>query len=260
MDGVLQPPTVFDTWTGVASAALYLFVGVAAVARAPRDARAQTFLTIAIASLVPYVLPAALGRLGYGTLLTIAAILAAVSLAVGSVALFHFTQIFPSRRPWIADRGIWLFPAYVVLPFGAVLGALALLPIVRMEAAVSGAAGSGGFGAVSSVLALVLLFVLVPTVFAVGIVLPFAALLSLYKSWQEAKRDGRDGARVTTLAILISQLAGGVLTILIVPLLHLVAPTGPAVLIAAAMLFGFGLLFPIAFAVGVWKYRLIGQN
>jgi hypothetical protein len=259
MDGTLQPPTAFDAWTGVASAALYLFVGVAALARTPRDARAQTFFTIAIASLVPYVLPAGLGRLGYGTLLTIAAILAAVSLAVGSVALFHFTQVFPSRRPWITDRSIWLLPAYVVLPLGAVLGALALLPIVRMQAAMSGPPGSGGLGAVSSDLALVLLFVLIPTVFVVGIVLPFAALLSLYKSWQEAKRDGRDGARVTTLAILISQLAGGVLTILVVPLLHLIAPNGPAALIAAVLLFGFGLLFPIAFAVGVWKYRLIDK-
>jgi hypothetical protein len=51
-----------------------------------------------------------------------------------------------------------------------------------------------------------------------------------------------------------------VLTILIVPLLHLIAPTGPVVTIAAAMLFGFGLLFPIAFAMGVWKYQLIGST
>jgi hypothetical protein len=59
--------------------------------------------------------------------------------------------------------------------------------------------------------------------------------------------------------MLISQLAGGVLTILIVPVLHLVAPPGPWVTIASALLFGFGLLMPIAFAIGVWKYRLLGQ-
>jgi hypothetical protein len=254
-----QPPATFDILTGVVSAAAYLLVGVATLARAPRDSGARTFFAIALASLAPYLLPAALARIGYGTLLTVAATVTAISLAAGSVALFHFTQVFPLRRPWIATRGIWLVAAYIVLPLGAALGTLALLPIVRMVAAMAGASGSGGLGAVSSAVGLLLLFVLIPTIFVVGIVMPFAALLSLYKSWQEAKRDGRDGARVTALAILISQLAGGVLTILVVPLLHFIAPSGPFRMIAAGLLFGFGLLFPIAFAVGVWKYRLIGR-
>jgi len=145
------------------------------------------------------------------------------------------------------------------LPLAAAVGALALLPIIQLAEQISEPTGSGGLGAVSPASALLMLFVLIPVIFVVGIVLPFAALLSLYKSWQEAKRGGRDGARVTTLTILISQLAGGVLTILIVPLLHFVAPAGPWALIAAVMLFGFGLLFPIAFSVGVWKYALVLQ-
>jgi hypothetical protein len=194
-----------------------------------------------------------------GPLLNVAVILTAVSLAAGSVALFHFTQVFPSRRPWIDSRGLWLAAAYAVLPPAATIGALALLPIIQLAVQVSEPTGSGGLGAVSSASAVLMLFVLIPVIFVVGIVLPFAALLSLYKSWQEAKRDGRDAARVTTLTILISQLAGGVLTILIVPLLHLVAPAGPWVTIAATLLFGFGLLFPVAFAIGVWKYRLVLQ-
>jgi hypothetical protein len=66
-----------------------------------------------------------------------------------------------------------------------------------------------------------------------------------------------EGARITTQWMLISQLAGGVLTILVVPLLHLVAPSGPWVGIAAALLFGFGLAMPIAFATGIWKYRVL---
>ena len=52
-------------------------------------------------------------------------------------------------------------------------------------------------------------------------------------------------------------MAGGVLTILIIPLLRLVAPTGPLVTMAAALLFAFGLLMPVAFAAGVWKYRVL---
>jgi hypothetical protein len=262
-------PTAFDTWTGVASAALYLLVGVAALARAPKDSRTRAFFAVALASVTPYVLPTVMGRLGTGTLLTVATVSTAVSLAAGSVALFHFTQVFPSRRPWIQSHPLWLAAAYLVLPLGAAIGAVAAMPIVRTMSDVSaqvGAVGSGGGGVVADAAqpmdmlqALTLLAVLIPTIFVVGIVVPFAALLSLYRSWQEAKRDGRDTARVTTLAILVSQLAGGVLTILIVPLLHLIAPRGPLVTIAAAMLFGFGLLFPIAFAMGVWKYRLVLQ-
>lgn len=251
-----QPPTAFDIWTGIASAAVYVIVGVAVLASAPNDARARTFFTIAIASLGPYLLPAAMGRFGSGALMAVATMTTGASLAVGSVALFHFTQVFPSRRPWIRAYGLWLAAAYVVLSLGAVIGAYALLPVILAMSDMAGS-GSGGLGAVSSDSALLLLFVLIPTIFVVGIVLPFGALLSLYKSWQEAKREGRDGARAITLTILISQLAGGVLTILIVPLLHLVAPVGPLVTIAAVMLFGFGLLFPIAFAIGAWKYRLL---
>jgi len=146
-----------------------------------------------------------------------------------------------------------------VLPLAALLNAWAILPFVRMEAGIAGTSGSGGLGAVSSAVALLFLTVLIPTLVVIGIVLPFVALVSLYKSWQEAKRDGCDGERVTTLTILISQLAGGVLTILIVPLLQLVSPAGLVVLVASVLLFGFGMLFPIAFAVGVWKYGLVLQ-
>ncbi len=93
--------------------------------------------------------------------------------------------------------------------------------------------------------------------FVLGLAVPFAALFSLYKSWLTANAAGPEAARVTTLWILISQMAGGVLTILIIPLLHLVAPAGPWVTIAAVLLFAFGLLMPLAFAAGVWKYRVL---
>src|SRR5215471_4635879 len=123
---MLQQPTAFDAWTGVMSAALYVVVGAGALARAPADARARTFFAIAIASLAPYLLPASLGRIGTGRLMSAAAVSTAVSLAVGSVALFHFTQVFPSRRPWIRKYGLWLGAAYAVLPVAAVIGTWAL--------------------------------------------------------------------------------------------------------------------------------------
>jgi hypothetical protein len=58
-------------------------------------------------------------------------------------------------------------------------------------------------------------------------VVPFAGLLSLYKSWLRAKAENIRSARLTTFWMLVSQLAGGVLTILIIPLLRLIAPSGP---------------------------------
>lgn len=255
-----QTPTAFDLWSGVASAALYLLVGVGALTRAPRDARARTFSTIAIASLAPYLLPEVMTRIGSGPWMACAVLVTGGSLAIGSLALFHFSQVFPTRRPLIQSAGHWLAPAYVIVTIGSIVGSYALVPLIPLMAEFSRANGSGGLGAVSSDIALLLLFVLIPMIFVVGIVLPVGALLSFYKSWQEAKRDGRHAARVTTLAILISQLAGGVLTILVVPLLHLIAPSGPWVGIASALLFGCGLLFPISFAVGVWRYGLIADG
>ena len=82
---------------------------------------------------------------------------------------------------------------------------------------------------------------------------PFGALMSLYKTWTEAKAAGPEAARITTFWILISQMAGGLLAILVIPLLRLVAPAGPWMTMAAALLFAFGLLMPMAFAAGVWK-------
>jgi hypothetical protein len=104
---------------------------------------------------------------------------------------------------------------------------------------------------------LVLLLVVVPLLFLIGLVVPFGALMSLYKTWNETKASGPESARITTFWILISQMAGGLLAILIIPLLRIVAPTGPWVTIAAALLFAFGLLMPIAFAAGVWKFKVL---
>jgi hypothetical protein len=91
----------------------------------------------------------------------------------------------------------------------------------------------------------------------VGIVLPFASLLSLVASWRAAKMRGIRGARDATLAMLVSQLAGGVLAIIIVPLLHVVLPAGAWTKAATALLFAFGLLMPIAFAAAVWRLDVL---
>lgn len=263
MDALLQPPvaTAFDAISSTASAAIYLAVALAALARAPRDARTRVFLATAVASAAPYLVTALLWARGTSAAFNAPVItLVALSLMMGSLALLHFTQVFPWRRPWIKAHGAWLYAGYVVVP----LTVAAVWVLTReLRAALAGVAdaGSGGVGAVSAGVSEVTLLVIalgaLPVLFVLGVAVPFGGLLSLYKSWKTAVAGGIESARVTTFWMLISQLAGGVLTILIIPLLRLVSPPGPWVTIAAALLFAAGLLMPIAFAAGVWKYRVL---
>jgi hypothetical protein len=256
MDTLFAPPvaTPFEVFAAIVSAAVYLIVGVAAAVHAPRDLRARLFLAIAVASAAPYSVTVLLWARGAGAVVTVP-VMAAVglSLMIGSLALLHFTQVFPWRRPWIRAHWRWLFAGYLIVP-----SAVAVPAWLFRGVDISGAGGLGALSpGVSETLALLLLLVVIPVVFVFGAVVPFAALLSLYKTWLAAKASGVESARVAAFWILISQMAGGVLAILIVPLLHLVAPAGPWVTIAAALLFAFGLLMPLAFAAGVWRYRVL---
>jgi hypothetical protein len=258
MESVFPVPvaTTFEVFAAIVSAAVYLIVGVAALVQAPRDIRARLFFATALASAGPYSLTVLLWARGSDAVFTLPVVASVgLTLAMGSLLLLHFTQVFPWRRTWIRAYWQWLAAGYVMVPVAV---AVPVWLFRRLGASISADVASGGLGAVSAGLVegLVLLVVL-PVVFVLGLVVPFAALLSLYKTWLEAKAAGIEAARVTTFWILISQMAGGVLTILIIPLLHFIAPTGPWVTIAAVLLFAFGLLMPLAFAAGVWKYRVL---
>jgi hypothetical protein len=260
MNTVLLPTaTTFEMVCAVASAMLYLLVGIAALARAPRDIRARLFFAIAFASAPAYLVTLLLWVRGsLSDVILPVIVVVGLALMMGSLALFHFTQVFPWRRPWIRTHGRWLTIGYLIVPIALAIAVWALAPLFVAFGEIE-ASGSGGVGAVSAGLVegLALLVVVVPLFFVVGLVLPFAAVLSLYKTWLTAKAAGVEAARITTFWILISQLAGGVLTILIIPLLRTVAPAGPWVTIAAVLLFGCGLLMPLAFGAGVWKYRVL---
>jgi hypothetical protein len=186
--------------------------------------------------------------------------LVGLSLMFGSLTLFHFTQVFPWRRPWIRSHGKWLIAGYCLVPIAMAIPIWILGPLFTEIGSVT--SGSGGLGAVSAGMteSLAMLLVVLPVLFVLGLVVPFAAVFSLYKSWLLAKATHQEAARVTTFWILISQMAGGVLTILIVPLLHFVAPAGPWATIAAVLLFAFGLMMPLMFAAAVWKYRVLDLN
>jgi hypothetical protein len=256
MDTLFPPlvATKFEVFSAIISAAAYLIVGLAALVHAPRDIRARLFFAIALASAAPYSLTLLLWARGSDAAFTLP-VMAAVglSLMIGSLALFHFSQVFPWRRPWIRAHWRWLLACYIVVPV-----AVAIPFWLFRGLAVPGLEpGSGGVGAVSAGIAEGLVLLIIPIVFLLGLVLPFGALFSLYKTWLEAKAKGVETARITTFWILVSQMAGGVLAILVIPLLRLVSSSGPWVTIAAVLLFAFGLVMPFAFAAGVWKYRVL---
>ena len=55
--------------------------------------------------------------------------------------------------------------------------------------------------------------------------------------------------------ILISQVAGGVLALMFAPLIA--AAETPAVGVITLLIWGLGLLTPVAFAAAVWRYGLL---
>ena len=245
MDALFPPLVIgsFEAITSAVSALVYIVVAVLALARAPRDGRVQLFGVLALTSIAPYSLPLVLWRRGADAQFTRPLTLAvAVSATLGGLALFHFLQIFPWRRPWIRAHGRWLAAGYLVCPLltcALILGA------------------PDPFDQMTPAFAMTMLVVGFPLLTLVGAVLPFAGLLSLYDSWRAAKRLHITAAERPALTILISQLAGGVLAIVVVPLLHLVLPPGPWTTVIAALLFGFGLMMPLAFAVAVWRDRVL---
>ena len=255
--------TAFDAISSFLSAAIYVLVATAALAESPRDPRTRAFLAVALAGVAPYGITALIWERGPQVAATKGAIVVvALSLMMGSLFLFHFTQVFPWRRPWVRAHAQWLWSGYIGIL--SLSGAAAL--VIPSFDAIDGTAlgstgtGAGGLGALSPELvvgALGLLAVMIPVLLLIGVVVPLAGLTSLYRSWLFARARGLDAARRTTMSMLVSQMAGGVLTILIIPLLRLVAPRGPWVTIAAALLFAFGLLMPVAFALAVWRYRML---
>src|SRR5450759_4578319 len=114
MDTVFSTPTAtgFEALSAIVSASLYLIVGIAALIRTPRDIRARVFCATAVASAAPYSLTGLIWARGSD---------AAFSLTMGSLALFHFTQVFPWRRPWIRGHWRWLVAGYFIIPIAIAL-------------------------------------------------------------------------------------------------------------------------------------------
>ena len=223
----------------------YLVVAIVVLAVHRRDIRARLFMAIALANVVPYGFTILSWRWSTEAALSramVASIL--VSLGIGAIALFHFAQVFPRLRPWVAAHGRWLPALYAIVP----LVAIAL--VAAAPSAVEDLAPAYGIA---------LMVAGIPWIFVVLIALPFAGLLSLYASWREIKGE-RDPAATPTLLILVSQLAGGVLAIVVIPMLR--GAGGPEALATAAslLLAACGLLMPIAFGYAVWHREVLSAR
>jgi hypothetical protein len=243
MDASLPTFTALDAITQGIAGLLYLVIGVSAWLYARGDTRTQVFLGVALANVVAFALPTAAWLSGAGDLTSLprAAVATVVSaLGLGSVLLFHFSQVFPRRRPWIARHWTKFAVAYGVVPL--VIGGLILL-------------------APSDITDLSLAFVIpavllgLPCLILIAFVLPIAGIISLVKSFREAVGDLAP-MRTPLLWLLVSQIAGGTIALLFAPVLATIAPNSTAQTAATLAVWLLGLMTPIAFALAVWRYGL----
>lgn len=238
--------TAFDVVTHLISALVYIAVGAAGLAEAPRDVRTRVFAALAMTHAVGFLIPAAAWFLGEKDPLAFSRVplgLMLSALSVGALLMFHFSQVFPRRRPWIGEAGMQLPIAYTLTP-------VAVFLLVRWWPASEGSA-TPAFGLTFVVFGF-------PLLVLVGLVLPIASVVSLVRSLREASINPPSAsARVPLTGILLSQLGGALLSIIVLAPLNALAPESFAVVIVALTVWLFGLITPLAYAAGIWKYGVL---
>lgn len=240
--------TPLDGITQGLAAAAYLATGAAAWMRAPRDIRTRVFLAFSLANLVASGVPAVFwlrGTQGPTQLPSGATAAILSALGAGALLLFHLTQVFPKRRPWIRTSGIQMPVAYALAPF-AIFGLVLFAPASAADLRTPYVLAALVFG--------------FPLAVLLGVVLPVAAIVSLARSHRELHESGAvQLARVIGL-VLLSQIGGGVLAIVFMPILTVVAPGSLARVAVTMAIWALGLLTPAAFAAAVWKHDVLSLN
>ena len=236
----------FDIAQHLVAALTYLAVAVAALGQSPRDRRTQVFFALGVVNAVALSVTALAWFFGVRSPLQMNRTLLGLSLAAlsaGGILLFHFSQVFPTRRPWIRTAGVQLPIAY------------ALVPVIVMTLAQLWPADPKQMTVPFVLLFLVFGF---PLMVLLGFVLPVASILSMARSYREATQAPlvRD-PRPVLVAILWSQIAGGLLAIVFAPVLGVIAPDSWSLTFVTTMVWVLSLLTPLAFAAGIWKYRLL---
>ena len=251
MDLTNLPTPAFTAVDGVTqgtAALCYLAIGVAAWLRATGDVRTRVFLGFSIANLVVFGVPTFWWLRGMSdpTKLPTGATATVLSaLGVGALLLFHFTQVFPRRRPWIKGSGLQMTVAYAIVP-------LAITGLVRFVPASVDAL------TVPYVLAIIVFGF--PLIVLLGFVLPVAAIVSLLRSYREVQQGGLAHLKRPLELILLSQIAGGTLAIVFAPVLAVLAPNSAIQSALTIAIWALGLLTPFAYAAAVWKFNVLTIN
>jgi hypothetical protein len=238
--------TGLDAVTQGIAALCYMGVGLAAWLRARRDVRTQVFLAFALANVIALAVPGVAWSMGMRNPSHLprgatAAMMAA--LGVGALLLFHFTQVFPRKRPWIRTAGIQMAVAYLLAP-------IAIAVLVRFAPD-----DLAGLTPPYTILFLIFGF---PLLVLLGFVLPVAAVVSLVRSYRDAAHLGMPLARPIAW-MLISQIAGGVLAVVFAPVISMAAG-GAAIVAVKLTIWLLGLMTPLAYAASVWQYGVLEMD
>lgn len=236
--------TGFDALTQGISALLYLAIGLAAWARAQHDVRTRIFLAFSLANVLALMVPVlawVLGMRDTALFPRSAAALLMAGLGLSALLLFHFTQVFPRKRPWIRGAGIQMSVAYLLAPI-AIAALIRFAPPTLAEVQTPYIIGFVVFG--------------FPLLVLLGFVLPIAAIVSLLRSFRDARLLNAPIARPLAM-ILVSQIAGGMLAIVFGPVIATAAAGAIVTFVLKAIIWLLALLTPVAFAAAVWQYDLL---
>ena len=99
-----------------------------------------------------------------------------------------------------------------------------------------------------------------PLLVLLGLVLPIGAIMSLFRSHQDMGKQGLDRLKLPLELILLSQMAGGTLTILFAPVLAVLAPNSVMRVVLTVVIWALGLLTPLAYAAAVWKFDVLAVD
>lgn len=251
MDLTNLPAPVFTVVDGVTqgtAAVCYLAIGIAAWLRATTDVRTRVFLAFSLANLVVFGIPTFWWLRGMTdpTKLPVAAtagIMAA--LGAGALLLFHFTQVFPRRRPWIKTSGRQMAIAYGLAP-AAIGGLVRFMP--------------GSVDALTVPYTLAVIVFGFPLLVLLGFVLPVAAIVSLLRSRQEVQQQALGHLKVPLEVILLSQIAGGTLAIVFAPVLAVLAPNSAIQSALTIAIWALGLLTPLAYGTAIFRCNVLAIN